>query len=311
MGIVASVLILTLVIGSIQVTRLALDALEGEQKREENIQSNRYIFDALGSRKWHKVKNKPGEYWMGPDALDIDFKKVQKLKHVRRIRIDGSTYITGKGLRYLSRVPLESIALDTEKLSDSGMHNLAGIKSLKEVRLINLSKITSGGLTYLKELPNLTRLELKACKIPKGTLPIISELDGLVSLGLHDSEDIEFDKLTLLAKLPNLSKIEIKGTGFEQRYMPNLLTLKNLRSLSISCEYVSVDSLKRLTNLQLYQLRISESQINDQELQDFGKLKSLSLLNLRHCPNLTQSGVEQLQKKLPKCKIEFNDVLLK
>ena len=59
--------------------------------------------------------------------------------------------------------------------------------------------------------------------------------------------------------------------------------------------------LKRLTNLQ--NLDLMGTQITDAGLVHLKGMTNLQDLNLYGCPNITDSGVAELQKALPNCEI--------
>ena len=51
-------------------------------------------------------------------------------------------------------------------------------------------------------------------------------------------------------------------------------------------------------------LDLVETKITDAGLKELAKLQQLTSLDLRYCKQITDAGVAELKKALPKCKIE-------
>ncbi len=132
-------------------------------------------------------------------------------------------------------------------------------------------------ITLLEKFSNLQKLSLANIryKIPKW-------MKFMAEHGIIDLEDrFDFD-LSPIANLSNLEILDLKGCPIKS--LKPLSKLKNLNMLDISNTPISdIEPLKKLTNLQ-----------------------QVMMLG---CKNITDEQVEDLQKALPKLKIEFIQIL--
>ncbi|MGD9679575.1 MAG: protein kinase [Candidatus Obscuribacterales bacterium] len=305
-GVVCTVLAVTLIAGAIGITRVVLDALDKEPDNKAGVSTGQdYLYKQIDSRSWTATKE-PYAYWIGPEALDADFKKLAKIGKVKRFSVQGSTFVTGKGIKYITGLPIQNAALYCPGLTDEGLEHLSKLKSIDTLTLVDVSRVTSRGLAYLTDLPDLESFEMKSSIMPEGGLKVISGWRSLRSLSLHDTSNVDFADLQLLGELPRLFKLELKGTGIKDSDIPALLSLEHITALSISGENLSAQSIKRLNKFNLYQFRLAKSSIKDSDLKAFEKFKRVTLIDIRGCPQITREGLARLKKKLPDCLITLN-----
>lgn len=304
-GVVCTVLAITLVAGAVGITRVVLDATEREPDKNGVPMGQDYLYKQIDSRSWTPTKE-PYTYWIGPEALDADFKKLAKIGKVKRFAVQGSTFVTGKGIKYIAGLPIQIATLYCPGLTDEGLEHLSKLKSIDTLGLVDVSRVTGKGLAYLTDLPDLESFEMKSSIMPEGGLKAIAGWRTLRSLSLHDTSNVDFADLRLLQDLPRLSKIELKGTGIKDDDIPALLSLERITALSISGENLSAGSIKKLNKFDLYQFRLANASIKDSDLKAFEKFKRVTLIDIRHCPGITREGLGKLKKKLPGCLITLD-----
>ena len=137
----------------------------------------------------------------------------------------------------------------------------------------------------------------KRIKKPVGELTDV-DLEKVTSLGLSQNKltDVKgLEKLTQLTKLylNNNKLTDVKG----------LENLSQLESLYLNDnQLTNVRGLEKLT--QLKSLNLMGNQLTD--VKGLEKLTQLETLFLLGNPDLTKAQIDQLQKALPKCKIDHN-----
>lgn len=134
-------------------------------------------------------------------------------------------------------------------------------------------------------------------KLPVPTAPFgVLILDtSITDVGLK--ELAQFKELRA-AYLGGSTKVTDKG-------IKELSGLKNLHTLFISDTQLTDAGLKDLAALKdLRGLDLGKTKITDAGLKELGVLKKLQYLHLASLPKVTDGGIKELQKALPKCKIE-------
>jgi len=305
-GIVCTILAITLVAGAVGITRVVLDATEKEPDRAGVPMGQDYFYKQIDSRSWTPTKE-PYAYWIGPEALDADFRKLAKISKVKCFAVQGSTFVTGKGIKYITGLPIQIATLYCPGLTDEGLGHLSRLKSIDTLGLVDVRKITKKGLAHLSDLPDLENFEMKSSIMPEGGLKVIAGWRSLRDLSLHDTSNVDFADLTLLEDLPRLTKLNLKGAGIKDSDMPFLLRLEHITTLSISGENLSAGSIKKLNKFDLYHFRLSNASIKDSDLKAFEKFKRVTLIDIRHCPEITREGLGKLKKKLPDCLITLDN----
>ena len=89
-----------------------------------------------------------------------------------------------------------------------------------------------------------------------------------------------------------------------------LSELKQLKELVLSGnELDGTQGLAKLSSLQI--LGLKSTGITDDDLEKLYNLKSLASLSLENNPDLTETGVSKLKRKLPNCKITHSELTKK
>ena len=99
---------------------------------------------------------------------------------------------------------------------------------------------------------------------------------------------------------------KVTKLSFDRSQLTDVKGLEKLTQLEVLIlwrnQLTDVKGLEKLT--QLTSLILANNKLTD--VKGLEKLTQLTFLNLRHNPDLTQAQIDELQKALPKCKIEHN-----
>jgi hypothetical protein len=136
--------------------------------------------------------------------------------------------------------------------------------------------LTDAGLKEIKDLKNLTALDLCQTQVTDAGLKELKDLKNLTALDLCDTK-VTDEGLKELKDFKNLATLQLYNT--------RVTDLKELKEL------------KNLTRLNL-----GGSRVTDEGLKELKGLKNLTFLILT-ATKVTNGAVGELQQALPKCKI--------
>jgi RNA polymerase sigma factor (sigma-70 family) len=182
----------------------------------------------------------------------------------------------------------------TGTLSDAGLKNLNGLKSLDTLYLYSFSTTNAG----MKELAGLKKLRKLDLIVPLGVsdagLKELAGLDNLAELSLT-ANDVTDAGLKELARIKNLSSLSLMVPRVSDAGLKELAPLKGLRTLALMHAAGVTDAgmkelaaLKNLSTLSLFFIGLT-----DAGLKDVGALTNLSALSLR-CTKITDGGLKEL-----------------
>jgi len=199
--------------------------------------------------------------------------------------LNSNTEATDEDLKEIARFKqITVLSVAWAPITDAGLKEVAQLQQLFCLCLFGSKQITDAGLEEVAKLHKLTILDLSYCKqITDIGLKELSHLKQLTILYLRACERITDVSLKELAKLQKLELLALSGTKTTDVGLEEVAKLKNLKTL-----------LLRWTK------------ITDAGLEKVAKLQNLTVLDLRGCERITDVGVAELQKALPKCKITHN-----
>lgn len=175
--------------------------------------------------------------------------------------------------------PKTAFGLYLSGSNDAELKNLAKLQQLSSL-ILSYSQITDAGLKDVAKLQQLSALNLRSC-------------GQITDVGIKE-----------LTKLQKLTSLDLRGSRITDAGIKELTHLKQLTSLNLYGLQITDAGIKELAKLQqLSLLGLSENKITDTGLKELAKLQKLSKLNLKDCRQITDTGVAELQKALPKCKI--------
>jgi Leucine-rich repeat (LRR) protein len=221
--------------------------------------------------------------------------------------------------RVAQMVNLERLSLAETRVTDTGIEQLRGLRSLRELDLYFAEFITDDGVAALADLSQLQRLNLRGTKVTSRVFESISRLTALRSLDIGYSQ-IDDSGVELLAELPHLEQLAIGGTRIGVVALSSLKLLPALRRLDMGGMQrvdsghwgltLSIRVLEELGTLEnLVSLSLSGAVLNDigadkpglkeeqrQSLDGLGKLaalRKLERLDLSRTP-VNASGLREL-----------------
>lgn len=199
--------------------------------------------------------------------------RLHRLRNLRELVLEGISYFSTRGLAQLSRLQgLEKVSFDMPQwIADEEVGLLTNSNSLRSIA-INGCKGTC--LLWVLSHPTLREISLTNGRLGIDHMQYLSTLGSLDTLTVSKCEHrslAAFEKLRGLKNLQNLT-LDIVHGSFEKHFIAaSICPLVNLRSLSLSCEYVI-----------------------DETVADLWRLPKLSELFLEDCAYLTDLGLEFL-----------------
>jgi tetratricopeptide (TPR) repeat protein len=195
-----------------------------------------------------------------------------QIYEIIEVKLSGSPAIEDQIMRqFRSLRGLQSLMIEAiPGLTNEQLQYLAGCRSLKRVGLGGNLQIDEKGLVHLAELPELTTLFLGGTRFTSEMAEAVSRLDSVFLLDLNTTL-ISDESVKPLAKM------------------------KSLKDLCLTNNAISDKGVEYLQGLDLYILRLSETDVTDKCLDSLVGMKSLFALNLDVC-NITDAGVRKLLK---------------
>ncbi len=221
---------------------------------------------------WEKAGAQAG--WIAPDELGNPVFRVGV--HGQEGEIPAFKFKEWKpGVIGLLPTPKRGFGLSLHypKMTNAGLKDLAGLKSLQSLEL---------RLTEPYAEPNLTQAGLKE----------LAGLQSLQSLYLCQSMHLSDAGLKEMPGRQQLRTLNVAGT---QVTGIGLAEFKSLHTLNLAATQLSPDGLKELVTLtQLQNLDLTFVHLNDNHLKELTRLKSLHTLNLSFMEAVTGEGLKDL-----------------
>lgn len=259
--------------------------------------------------------------WRAAEFLDPRFQQeLAKLKD-RGVSVEERDGLLVIGLsdandRALQEFPLLScpFALDlssADAVTDAGLAHLAKQKQLVDLELPFEDKITSAGLSQLKELP-LRRLDAGLIDFAKDAdLRVLGEFRKLESLRLSIDTDrmpVDLTPLANLTRLRHLEFIEFRATVDALRVLASLPQLESLHfdgyeTCAADDELQYLAPLKRLRSLRLS----ADDEVTGVGLKHITQATEMESLVLKQFKGLSDEGLAQLRPLKRLRELEFGD----
>jgi DNA-binding PadR family transcriptional regulator len=125
-------------------------------------------------------------------------KRLQVFKKLHYLKLGKNYQITDKGLRYLKELPLSHLWLEFDPITDKGLHELAEIKTLRELRIPH-TRVTNAGLKLLAQMP-LVALDLDGLLIDDAGLMQLTASKTLREIRIKDTLVTEEGRQKFLAQ---------------------------------------------------------------------------------------------------------------
>ncbi|MBI85873.1 MAG: hypothetical protein CMJ81_21975 [Planctomycetaceae bacterium] len=254
-------------------------------------------------------------YLTGTRISDAGLVHLQRLTNLRELYLF-RTGITATGLAHLKSLQLQKLTVADRARNDLGLkHYLAALDRPTQLELSRWNA-TDAGITHLRELTSLQRLDLLDTGVtdaglePLGTLKNLQVLHlpdqitdaGLVHLkGLTNLKELHLPELITdaglghLAGMVHLQRLFLTGTGITDAGLAHLAGLPRLQKLLLTnCQIQGAGllHLKTLTNLN--GLSLSGSGIGDAGVLHLRQLTGLQVLDLNGT-GITDAGLIHLK----------------
>jgi len=263
----------------------------------------------------------------GSFANDKAVEVVGRLRHLRRLKLEGCSRVTRRGVRFLAALSaLTSLDLGgCYEVTDKCMWRISRLSALETLRLAGCRQVTDLGLRALGALPaltsldlsrfnqitdegalvlgrgatSLTSLQLTGCnKLSDAGLSELSGMAGLTSLDLTGCVRVRGTSLRALSSnLTALTHLNLSGwTRLSEAALEELCILRRMKCLHLaSCGGVTGQGLSVLGRLPVLScLYLGGRLVCDGVLQGIARLKCLTSLHLQNCSNVTDKGLASL-----------------
>ena len=198
---------------------------------------------------------------------------------------------------------LEDLDIRDEKIGDAFARSLKRLSHMNKIG-IGGKGLTDDGIISIASVQSLRTMYIVWCKSASDTsLNAISSLKNLEHLGLPDEGDFSNNGIEKLSRLKRLKSISLSGV---RRVSPKTLyflgNLKDLEQVVITDGTVDVKLMTLLGKLpKLNFITMSRTKgLTDASLQQLKGLKKLGVLQIMDCPGVTDKGIKDLRKMLPK-----------
>lgn len=128
--------------------------------------------------------------------------------------------------------PITGVFLSKSDITDKGVKELGGIKTLEVLDLGNSSKLTDAGMKQIAALKTVTDLRLEKVKLTDAGLKDIAALD-LTNLDLNGTSVTDAG-LKELAAMKNLKKLQLANTRITDAGLKELAPIATLAFLDVS-----------------------------------------------------------------------------
>ncbi len=220
---------------------------------------------------------------------DRGFVGISKLSSLEWLHL-GDTLISDGTLKSVGQLSqLATLKLDDCKgITDTGLSYVSSLLNLKNLSIMNCTKINGSGFLPLSSLPKLNAFSLYGVSLSNQGLENYSKLpfsSKINSLSLDGNEQITGQGLVALENFPELTELKLSN-------------MKSLRDIDLS----RISKLQKLTRLDISH----NEQLSDSCLIHLSNMVSLTELTIESCTKITGAGFSYL-KNLPSLqKISFN-----
>ncbi len=214
--------------------------------------------------------------------------------------------ITGSMFWQLKNQPIQVMTLRTTNVNEDGFKAISKIRSLKQLRIDETPGLNKEGLAHLSDLPNLTQITLSRSDIKLEHLKAISGCKHLMWIDISGNRDVNKECLEYIVKtFPNLDGLDLSRTGVTSADYAVLAPVKKMIQLRLSRSNLCDDDLDKIPNLpNLSTLYIDANpQITDAgflRLLRFKKLEFVALMRTR----ITPVAVEKFKLQRPGCNLK-------
>lgn len=233
------------------------------------------------------------------DNNDIkDFSPLYDLSELTMLTIGGIEVSQSQIKELKTRLP-GCLIYNDEANTDIVEVHLGGKTFKSDVTKLDLSDCSITDLSALSVCTSLEELRLSGNYIRD-----ISPLLDIPKLRVLDLSNNMISDIRPLMSMTTLEHLNLAGNKISS--ITALSQLKQLKELVLNGNDIDgTQNLAKLSALKI--LGLKETGISDADLEKLYNLKNLTVLALENNPDITESGVNQLKKKLPQCKVTHSE----
>ena len=255
--------------------------------------SNNQITDITPLAKLKKLRT------LHLDNNDIkDFSPLYDLSELTMLTIGGIEVSQSQIKELKTRLP-GCLIYNDEANTDIVEVHLGGKTFKSDVTKLDLSDCSITDLSALSVCTSLEELRLSGNYIRD-----ISPLLDIPKLRVLDLSNNMISDIRPLMSMTTLEHLNLAGNKISS--ITALSQLKQLKELVLNGNDIDgTQNLAKLSALKI--LGLKDTGISDADLERLYNLKNLTVLALENNPDITESGVNQLKKKLPQCKVTHSE----
>gem|GEM_PF-638911 len=254
------------------------------------------------TKHWNNLQQ--GNWVASMWVKDEDFSEMKDEKYLNWVESPLSPEITGKGLEYIENKPIRILHLTSVELSDVALTHIGNMKTLEWLTLGKARKLSPDKFQVLSSLPALRTLKLQDVAHPSTLLELLPNKQTFTGLYLMDkppgSSKTNWAPLTSLSGLRMFEILKYDFTETDLKYIHSLTQLNELRLSHLGLKDFDA-TLVIAAPLQI--LDLSCNKITDKTLDKLGSIKTLKVLDLTGCPEVTANGINRLKSQLKQCNI--------
>ena len=249
-----------------------------------------------------------------------DITPLAQLKKLRTLHLDNNDIKDFSPLYDLSELTM--LTIGGIEVSQSQIKELKtrlpGCLIYSDEANTDIVEVHLGGKTFKSDV---TTLALPDCSIPDlSALSVCTSLEELRLSGNYIRDisplldipklrvlDLSNNMISDIRPLMSMTTLEhLNLAGNKISSITALSQLKQLKELVLNGNDIDgTQNLAKLSALKI--LGLKKTGISDADLEKLYNLKNLTVLALENNPDITESGVNQLKKKLPQCKVTHSE----
>ncbi|CAD7704538.1 unnamed protein product [Ostreobium quekettii] len=241
-----------------------------------------------------------GSVPMGGDMPGNHLSCLEKLTHLRQLKVVGSSSLTQDSLghvahlRRLKRLTLQGCG----GVSQGCLSHLVCLTALETLDLDTCANLLDNSLEHVGQLTSLKRLSLIGCtKVTDAGLAHIGSLTGLEWLAVYRCQGVSDSSLQQVGSLTALRTFHFGRCPRAQRFLADISKCKALESMILSgFDSLCLEDLMHVASLRgLRQLTIHMCPgVSDDGLQCIAGLTALKRLVLQGCAEITDAGLAHI-----------------
>jgi hypothetical protein len=192
----------------------------------------------------------------------------------------------------LARVPgLETINIINTTAENAWLAPLAGIPSLKILRITNQSKLDDAGLALLAPLRQLESFGYVGTKMTGAPFRDFKGWTNLKTASFRGSKMSDEGLIALCEAFPNLKSLVLAHGQFSDVAVAHLASLKQLTGLEIGSHHTTPAALKHITALPLEYLQLGDGLDASEGIRIIAGIKTLKRLTLTNSKPTTDDDL--------------------